>query len=585
VITTNPEVVRPQREKLLAALRGRTEAVVPHLAEKSVEAVFVSYRHEFRIECKGQETVAGWRVVSGLFSDSEGEVDQTAQEMAWRDEKAVPWAGAAARISRLVDREDCPVPVVGRAYCSLPLPVETGLPVHLHGFFDLDSSRHALTTDGGQSGKDAIRVQWNQVLVRHAVSRAYAALIEKAVGDIGDKDPRAYYDLWPDGDRVLGKPFEELIKNTIDHVAPLSVVRAARAANWLPIGKVFVLPAAWSALQDPLASEGAALPDPPLPPHVLAGFQAAGVGIQTFRPQKLRDMLRTEEALGVAVENAPRSCLRRREWVALMLRFCLSDQSKDLKGLPLAILADGKLKTIGLDLNGPIFLAGREERELFAGNPEWFLDEAFAKECEVHAVAEAGLRTFTPADALLKLQGILSSKEVTLPWDPDGQDRPNASWLTRLYRYLAAERLKGFAPDEKVMAKIWMVPAEGRTLRQPTYVQTPLLPLEPVDGAFRVALKAFDLRVIQTDGDLLKAIQAFVDAGPDAFIYRLNGPNLVRFLNILSKQRLPEYKAEVHESLLDYLAQPRWKTQYGKDRLDELQKLRIYPTTGGARFL
>ena len=40
---------------------------------------------------------------------------------------------------------------MGKAYCSLPLPVETGFPVHLNGFFDLDSSRHALTTDSGQT--------------------------------------------------------------------------------------------------------------------------------------------------------------------------------------------------------------------------------------------------------------------------------------------------------------------------------------------------------------------------------------------------------------------------------------------------
>lgn len=48
----------------------------------------------------------------------------------------VPWAGVAARL----DAE-----IAGRAFCFLPLPVTTHLPVHTNGYFELSSNRWAET--------------------------------------------------------------------------------------------------------------------------------------------------------------------------------------------------------------------------------------------------------------------------------------------------------------------------------------------------------------------------------------------------------------------------------------------------------
>ena len=45
-----------------------------------------------------------------------------------------PWAGVAALTSaeRTLD---------GQAYCFLPLPAFTGMPVHVNGFFELSNNR------------------------------------------------------------------------------------------------------------------------------------------------------------------------------------------------------------------------------------------------------------------------------------------------------------------------------------------------------------------------------------------------------------------------------------------------------------
>lgn len=62
--------------------------------------------------------------------------------------RLVPWAGVAARLSTSAaaspdrgDGENVTPPPRGAAYCFLPLPVITGLPVHVNGYFELSSNR------------------------------------------------------------------------------------------------------------------------------------------------------------------------------------------------------------------------------------------------------------------------------------------------------------------------------------------------------------------------------------------------------------------------------------------------------------
>lgn len=68
--------------------------------------------------------------------------------------RLVPWAGVAALISSSDDvlsaktltssgggGESTEVSFEGRGYCFLPLPVKTGLPLHVNGYFELSSNR------------------------------------------------------------------------------------------------------------------------------------------------------------------------------------------------------------------------------------------------------------------------------------------------------------------------------------------------------------------------------------------------------------------------------------------------------------
>jgi hypothetical protein len=71
---------------------------------------------------------------------------------AWRQEKVkmIPWVGVAAQLAAHACADgyssggsslSCRSSTGGRAFCFLPLPADTRLPVHINGYFELSSNR------------------------------------------------------------------------------------------------------------------------------------------------------------------------------------------------------------------------------------------------------------------------------------------------------------------------------------------------------------------------------------------------------------------------------------------------------------
>jgi hypothetical protein len=85
----------------------------------------------------------------------------------------------------------------GRLYCGLPLPTISGRPVHVNGCFDLDATRIALTSDDTSLGNAKTRVNWNRLLFKHAVASAYVDALQSVPIDVTERDPAAFYTLWP----------------------------------------------------------------------------------------------------------------------------------------------------------------------------------------------------------------------------------------------------------------------------------------------------------------------------------------------------------------------------------------------------
>ncbi|XP_030627941.1 sacsin-like [Chanos chanos] len=77
----------------------------------------------------------------------------------------LPQVGVAACLGKEIS---------GRAFCSLPLPGNTGLPVHINGNFEVDSSRRCLWKEDGMSNK----VKWNEFLMQDFIAPLYGDLLD-----------------------------------------------------------------------------------------------------------------------------------------------------------------------------------------------------------------------------------------------------------------------------------------------------------------------------------------------------------------------------------------------------------------------
>ena len=109
--------------------------------------------------------------------------------------KLVPWASVAAEIGGSEESGSSG----GRAFCFLPLPARTGLPVHVNAYFELSSNRRDIWFGGDMAGGGAARSEWNQSLLERVVAPAYARLLERAAETLGNV--AAYLALLPRGRR------------------------------------------------------------------------------------------------------------------------------------------------------------------------------------------------------------------------------------------------------------------------------------------------------------------------------------------------------------------------------------------------
>ena len=106
------------------------------------------------------------------------------------DKSLLPSAGVAAQLIPDERGNLTPVPVVdqmtadvqhpkGRLFCYLPLPINSGFPVHVNGAFAVAASRRGLkekTTDD----KHSMGVEWNNLLMQDSICEAYLDLLQDA---------------------------------------------------------------------------------------------------------------------------------------------------------------------------------------------------------------------------------------------------------------------------------------------------------------------------------------------------------------------------------------------------------------------
>ena len=158
------------------------------------------------------------------------------------ENKAQKWS----YISQVKPRHGIAAPFVqdknqlcGKVFCFLPLPISSGLPVHVNGHFILDSSRRSLWSSTTPEELDA-KSQWNQYLIE-AIASSYAHFLNHIREHYSAKDGsmkkvdfesivKNYYSVFP---KCSLEPWCTLAKHVFQFLAQhnFSVLVVLIAAN------------------------------------------------------------------------------------------------------------------------------------------------------------------------------------------------------------------------------------------------------------------------------------------------------------------------------------------------------------------
>ena len=571
VTTTNESVVIAERERLQAALKQSPADFWQLCQNRPSELPSVSYRHQIQTITPDNTITSDWRVVGMLRVDRQERLLGIIKELAEQREKAVPWAGAAARIStHSTDGKERPF--VGRTYCFLPLS-ESGLPIHINGFFDLDSSRTKLTSGSNLSGRDANRVQWNELLIKYTVAHACAKLVRDLVTDIGNTDPQQFYSFWA-VDTVKDIALEQLSQHLLKLLDDFPVIRATSAGKWFTPSAVKLLATGREKLFDPLSADGLIFPNPALPARITSAFTQAEIKLEYFSVKNLIDHLKRSQSLGCSLEDAPLSSLQRRDWIYILLEQCLSGNNRDLKGLPLALLSDGSLQVFGYQSQDNIYTGERIVRDIFSNVPEWFLDEDLINDFPSLTNCD-GIIPMTPTLVAEHLSEVIDESAICMALKLGDSRSLDLQWLIKVYQYFT--NISEDLPNE--LKQVRLVPGSDGNLYRGGLIETPLL-CDEIDKNVAISqiVIFFNIVSIEAPEALYLAIDKFIKKHPEQFIWRFNSLDLISTLSTRGNSQLPTYCNYYHQ-LLDLLAGDTGIIKNNEDFKRNLRQLKIYPTT------
>ncbi|XP_018425945.1 PREDICTED: sacsin-like [Nanorana parkeri] len=355
----------------------------------------VCYR--VQIAKNSSSRVANWLVAKQVGTES---MDTLKRISGRLHQTMIPHGAVAAQLDLEIE---------GRAFCTLPLPLETGLPVHVNANFIVDSARRGICKEDGDSPK----TEWNAFLLSNIVAPLYCSLLESLCKIFAKhkREPLIFQSV--DSccflDRYL-KDFPTVTKSvppqwqTLVKEVYLTIFK--RKAQVIPIYKVYEVrekygskkrvSVEWSSIgkltiaEEPIFLSEADHKDigyilQNINMHLAFGgtinflckeLKDAGVPVYKLSPQTLCDFLRHCQLLPhgqVLPAPVSMSLLRNLESCKGLLKYCLincpTKKAIDVQGVPLLVTMDKMLRTF--DRNDPKFLLRfselfPEERNQFA---------------------------------------------------------------------------------------------------------------------------------------------------------------------------------------------------------------------------
>ncbi|KAM9318083.1 sacsin [Pholidichthys leucotaenia] len=394
-----------------------------------------------------------WLVCNGVGGRGMcAELDSLADDL-----KFMPNIGIALPLT-LINREDegAMSGFSGRAFCFLPLPPgeesETGLPVHVSGFFGLTDNRRSIKWREVDQWRDPAAL-WNELLIITVIPRAYFALIIEAIKRVQTKkdqdfplSPVGTYRAWPDPKQVKSR-WKPILQPLYHELLQEQVIYSL-SENWIRVDQ-----AVFSDLDtvedisetviNYLQSSGVQVSKvPPAVDFVLAAYMTESTDVRKVTPSLLRQVIRKIKHKGPSQEKL------------VLLEFALGDANySDLIGLELLPLQDETFTTFSSSVSekDAIYIPSEEyPRSLYPGLEHRFILESIKpsvmdslkKAAKTRGRTCTQLQVLNPERSARLIKEILStawpSRDFKVQWEPGNRElkQPTISWLKMIWKHL-----------------------------------------------------------------------------------------------------------------------------------------------------
>ncbi|KAK9663814.1 hypothetical protein RND81_14G000300 [Saponaria officinalis] len=385
-----------------------------------------------------------------------GKVHNDSKFIKSKSHKCLPWAAVAAYLRSMeVEGVSSDSPQAGklvgpqnrenfdgRAFCFLPLPISTGLPVHVNAYFELSSNRRDIWFGNDMSGGGRKRSDWNLFLLEHVSAPAYAHLLEKLAIEVGPCD--LFLSFWPT--KLGAEPWSSVVQKLYMFVADFNVrvlYTKARGGQWISAKQALFPDFTFDKmpeLADVLSDVG--LPLVTIPQVLVERFVEVRPSLHFLTPQLLRLLL------------IRRKCkFTEKHALILTLQYCLFDlgkpvQSNCLYGLPLIPLASGLSAAFSpRGAEERIYIARQNEYELLNEKiPTLLVDKAIPEEvymklCDIAESDDSNVSFLTAyllEKLFLRILPIDWHNAKQVKWVPGDSTQPSVDWMKLLWRYLSS---------------------------------------------------------------------------------------------------------------------------------------------------
>lgn len=385
----------------------------------------------------------------------------------------------------------------GEAFCSLPLPGKTGLPVHINANFEVDSSRKNLWKEDGQS----LKTKWNELLKETVVAPLYADLLHHISLSVAKTKVQTtfiescfkhtYLCFWPVASKDVDQDWHEMIHKVYRSIKERGLtVIPVKKTSVRNVHKSFIKEYSfdWCDIRETGRTNALYLAEPftfeigqileelgmKLVPfsdkmqEIWRSFNNAGVElkmvnsstVRSFLKEKpLNDPTQTSETLPLPL---PSTLIRDENRCSLLLKYCLKDlisakvteeNSDILDGLPLLLTRDKVLRVF--NSKSPKVITRHDS--LFLDDMEQFADFTVNRENRETLQKYNLVKNLTVPCAANYLKPLIQRHLQSCEVDShSGFYVPNetmSKWLKSLWKFLESEIKQEINSDDNETLK------------------------------------------------------------------------------------------------------------------------------------